>query len=169
MQTTCHGEAARELMTADVAAEAFDRIDDGLIDELRAIARLDRSVIHRLRKMLLARILYRFDRSRPFTLECALVPRLPRRLAEEISVFAAVLSEGVEAGLLTLDNPRSMARTLMLATNSLLPFGAIALKLDRREDVARRASELIDLLLDGLVQRDWLATPQQAKTISAAC
>ena len=109
------------------------------------------------------------DRIRSLRVEFALSPRLPRRLAEEISVFAAVLGEGVEAGLLAVENPRSMARTLMLATNSLLPFSALALKLDRREGVEQRASELVDLLLDGLVQRDWLDTPPQAKSLSAAC
>ena len=168
MQTACHSNTERGLVV-DAAAGAFDRIEQGMIDELRAIARLDRSVIHRLRKMLLERILYRFDRIRSLRVEFALSPRLPRRLAEEISVFAAVLGEGVEAGLLAVENPRSMARTLMLATNSLLPFSALALKLDRREGVEQRASELVDLLLDGLVQRDWLDTPPQAKSLSAAC
>jgi hypothetical protein len=168
MQTACQGNTEHGLVV-DATAGAFDRIEEGMIDELRAIARLDRSVIHRLRKMLLERILYRFDRIRSLRVEFALSPRLPRRLAEEISVFAAVLGEGVEAGLLAVENPRSMARTLMLATNSLLPFSALALKLDRREGVEQRASELVDLLLDGLVQRDWLDTPPQAKSLSAAC
>ena len=93
------------------------------VDQLRAIAASDYSVSHRLREMLLTRIL------------CgACVEALP----EEIPVFEQLLCEGQRMGTLWTMNSAAVARALVAATNGLSPSDT--------------ATQVVDLLLQGLVR-----------------
>ena len=108
--------------------------------------------------MLVERVLFRFDSVRGYShgldeLFASLRPAyLARRKAyfdAEAAVFAEVLSAGA-AGEFDCPDPPAAAETLLLATNSLLPYALSARELGRRKDVEARAARVADLLLYGL-------------------
>ena len=103
------------------------------VDRLRAIAASDYSVGHRLREMLLTRVM--FDTA---PLRC---------VHEEISVFEQVLAEGQRIGTLWVMDSLSIARALIAATNALLPLDSAS-----RSEWLKTATQVVDLLLQGLVR-----------------
>ena len=103
------------------------------VDRLRAIAASDYSVSHRLREMLLTRIM--FDAA-PL-----------RSVHDEISAFEQVLAEGQRAGALWVMDDTAIAKALIAATDALLPLDAAS-----RAEWLRTATQVVDLLLQGLVR-----------------
>jgi AcrR family transcriptional regulator len=152
----------------DVTLAAIDRVHLHTIDELRRISLLDRSVTHRIGQMLLARILFRFDQMYPYRhslpfvsrgLASALITRTQHHLEEEAEIFAPVLHEGNRACVLNAPDPPATALTLLDATNSLLPESLTLRQLEDRDGLKRKATRLIDLLLQGLIQHNLMASP----------
>jgi AcrR family transcriptional regulator len=146
----------------EVVLSHVDRIVERLKDRLREIGRSDCSSAERLRLMLLTRVLFRFDSIQHYTqslndLLAALRPGLLARRAvyfdEEAQIFAEVIGEGGRSGELSFDDDRVTAHTLLQATNGLLPYSLSTRELGEREDVERRASEVADLMLRGLLSR----------------
>ena len=108
------------------------------VERLRTIAASNYSVAHRLREMLLTRIL--FDQS----------VQLLRPADEEIFVFEQVLAEGEKSGTLWVMDGALIANALIAATNTLLPPDS-----GRHPSYGERlriATQVIDLLLQGLVR-----------------
>jgi hypothetical protein len=108
------------------------------VERLRTIAASNYSVGHRLREMLLTRIL--FDQS----------VQLLRPAYEEILVFEQVLAEGENSGTLWVMDGALIAKALIAATNTLLPPDS-----GRHPGYGERlriATQVIDLLLQGLVR-----------------
>ncbi len=93
------------------------------VDRLRAIAASDYSVSHRLREMLLTRILF----------DCNTEP-----LSAEISVFEQVLNEGQRMGTLWTMNSLAIARRSHRRHQRAFP--------------ERHGHQVVDLLLQGLVR-----------------
>ena len=109
--------------------------------------------------MLLCRILFRFDSVQGYShrldgLFESLRPRLHvearRYFEEEASIFANVLAEGPDDGWFACDDPLAVAHTMLLATNSLLPYSLNAQELGCREEVEISAERIADLLLNGI-------------------
>ncbi len=147
----------------EVVLSHVDRIVDRLKQQhLAIIARSEITAPERIRQMLLARVLYRFDSIQHYRqslndLLAALRPGLLARRAkyfeEEAQIFAEVLAEGRAAGEFQFENELATARALLEATNGLLPYSLSTAELGERDEVERRASAIAELLLQGLLNR----------------
>src|SRR4051812_46689184 len=102
----------------------------------------------RLRDMLLRRVLVRLDSVRHYShsldglfesLRPAYLARRARYFAAEARVVADLLAEGRRLGALAREDPEATAHTLLLATNSLLPYSLTARELDKHEEVKQKA------------------------------
>jgi len=148
----------------EVVLSHVDRIVDRLKQQhLAVIARSENTAPERIRQMLLARVLFRFDSIQHYTqslndLLAALRPGLLARRAkyfeEEAQLFAEVLTEGRGSGEFQFENALTTARALLEATNGLLPYSLSTHELGERDEVERRTSAIADLLLQGLLSRN---------------
>ena len=147
----------------EVVLSHVDRIVDRLKQQhLAIIARSEITAPERIRQMLLARVLFRFDSIQHYTqslndLLAALRPGLLARRAkyfeEEAQIFAEVLADGRATGEFHFDNELATASALLEATNGLLPYSLSTSELGERDEVERRTSAIADLLLQGLLSR----------------
>ena len=145
----------------ELALGTFDRMVDRLKERLRAIATGPEPACARLREMLLLRVLHRFDAAQPHsrsidelmaTLRPALLQRREVYFREEALILAEVLREGSRDGSLVTDDPESIAHTLILATNALLPAGLSTRELGRRREIESRAARIAEILLYGIAR-----------------
>lgn len=143
----------------EVVLCTIDRIVDRLVERLRAHAAGPGPAAGRVRAMLVERVLYRFDSVRDYShgldelfasLRPAYLARRGLYFAAEAEVFADVVTVGHAAGEFHAPDPQAVAEALLLATNSLLPYGLSARELGRRKDVEARVGRVADLLLFGL-------------------
>ena len=146
----------------EVTLSHVDRIVERLKERLWAIARTDADVAIRLRLMLVARVLFRFDSVQHYTqslndLLAALRPNLLARRAryfeEEARVFAEVLNEGGRTGVFNVNDTLSTAFALLHATNSLLPYSLSTSELGERVEIKEKTEHIDDLLLRGLLRK----------------
>lgn len=147
----------------EVVLSHVDRIVDRLKQQhLAVIARSKHTALERIRQMLLARVLFRFDSIQHYTqslndllaaLRPGLLARRARYFEEEAQIFADVLAEGRASGEFEIENEMAAARALLEATNGLLPYSLSTNELGEREEVERRTAAIADLLLRGLLSR----------------
>src|SRR5438046_8519997 len=132
----------------EIALARVDRIVDRLNERLRAIADSNGSAAARLRRMLLERVLFRFDSVQHYTeslsdvlaaIRPALLVRHNRHFDEEERVFAALLKEGKSDGEVGFKDMRGTARALLVATNALLPYWLSTRGLGKRKTVDAQA------------------------------
>jgi AcrR family transcriptional regulator len=151
----------------EVALCSIDRLIDRVQEQLGLIAHNGDGVSNRLRQMLITRILYRFDNLHQDSqsLDQLLAALRPAFLARrqlyfdaEAEIFAEILNEGCHLGTFEFKDALTTAHTLLLATNSLLPYSLSARELGNREEVEQKISRIADLLVYGLLRRD----PSQA-------
>ena len=95
------------------------------------------------------------------SLRPAYMARRARYFAAEARVVAGLLAEGRRLGAFACDDPEATAYTLLLATNSLLPYSLTARELGTREDVKQKALRIADLLLAGLRPRPTAPNPRE--------
>lgn len=140
----------------EVVLSRIDRMVEHLAGELRRIAASDLDTDAKLHAMLAARVLYRFDFAKPYAqsldemltaIRAELYARREKHFALEARVFADVLEA---AGF---RDAETIARSLLLATNALLPGSLTVRQLGRREAVEERVSNIASLLVDGLRYR----------------
>ncbi len=143
----------------EIALSHVDRIVERLKKELTTIAGENISADKKIRNMLLMRVLFRFDSVQHYTqslndLLSALRPNLllrrERYFHEESKLFASVIDEGISAGIFESVDSGKAAETLLLATNSLLPFSLSTDELGAREDIEARTLHIANLLIRGL-------------------
>lgn len=146
----------------EVTLSHVDRIVERLKERLWAIARTDADVAIRLRLMLVARVLFRFDSVQHYTqslndLLAALRPKLLARRAryfeDEARVFAEVLNEGARARVFNVEDALSTAFALIHATNALLPYSLSTTELGEREEIKEKTEHIADLILSGLLRK----------------
>ena len=156
----------------EVTLSHIDRIVERLKGRLWAIARSDADVAIRLRLMLVARVLFRFDSVQHYTqslndLLAALRPKLLARRAryfeEEARVFAEVLGEGERAGVFDVGDTLSTAFALLHATNSLLPYSLSTNELGERDEIKEKTEHIADLILSGLLRTQNAHAPQRRR------
>jgi len=149
-----HFESKEELFLSSI-----DRVVERLVAELARIAGRSAPPAERLRSMLVARVLFRFDCVRGYyqsldemlaSLRGAYLERRETYFEKEAEVLARVVAQGVQGGDLESNDPLASAQTLVLATNSLLPYSLSARELGSRRTVEEEAARLADLLLAGL-------------------
>lgn len=150
-----HFPSKEELVLAHV-----DRIAGAVVGKLRELAAADDPVERRLRRMLVLRVLHRFDSVAHYSqslsglLSSVRAPLLARRqghFEKEAAVFEDVLREGSRRGELDCPDPRSAALVLIQSTNAHLPFNLSARELGRREEVEAQVGRISDLLIKGLL------------------
>ena len=145
----------------EIALSSIDRVVERLLDVLRGIAAEARGPAdERLRRMLITRVLFRFDSVHRYhqsldslfeALRPAYMARRSRYFAAEAAVFADVIADGQRQNVFGADgDPTGLAHTLLLATNALLPYGLSARELGERSEIEARITAIADLLLDGL-------------------
>jgi AcrR family transcriptional regulator len=146
----------------EVALASIDRVVEGVLAALRAIAAERRRVDARLRDMLVTRVMVRFDRVAAYhegletlfaDLRPAYLARRERYFTAEAQIFADVLADGLRVRALATDDPMTTAHDLLLATNSLIPYGLSPRELGDRDAVEQRCQRLARLLLDGVRRR----------------
>jgi AcrR family transcriptional regulator len=147
----------------EVVLSHVDRIVDRLKQQhLAVIARSKHTALERIRQMLLARVLFRFDSIQHYTqslndllaaLRPGLLARRARYFEEEAQIFAEVLAEGRASGEFEIENEAAAAQALLEATNGLLPYSLSTNELGERDEVERRTLAIADLLLRGLLSR----------------
>lgn len=147
----------------EIVLSHIDRIVERLKERLRSIAGENIAPGERLRKMLLTRVLFRFDSVQHYTMSlndllAALRPQyLARRktyFADEAQIFADIIAEGQQSGDFARDDDAlKIAETLLLGTNSLLPYSLSAGELGEREEIEEKVARLANLLLSGVLRR----------------
>ena len=145
----------------EIVLSHVDRIVERLKGRLRAIARTDADAAIRLRLMLLARVLYRFDSVQHYTqslndllaaLRAGLLARRALYFDAEAQIFAEVLEEGREAGEFQFADALETAYALLHATNALLPYSLSTAELGERAEVQDKTTRIADLILNGLLR-----------------
>lgn len=146
----------------DIALSHIDRIIERLKNRLADIAARPTSCDRRLKEMLIERVLFRFDSVQHYTqslndllskIRPSLLERRKRHFEEEARIFAALVKEGIEAGEFAKVNVNETARSLLLATNSLLPYSLSTQELGERREIEKRASALAELIVHGLTAK----------------
>ena len=146
----------------EITLSHVDRIIERLKERLWAIARTDADVAIRLRLMLVARVLFRFDSVQHYTqslndllaaLRPSLLARRARYFEDEARIFAEVLDEGARAGVFNVGDTLSTAFALLHATNSLLPYSLSTTELGERDEIKEKTEHIADLILTGLLRK----------------
>lgn len=146
----------------EIALSHIDRIIERLKTRLEAISSKNLPIQQRLREMLIERVVFRFDSVQHYTqgfndllskIRPSLLDRRKRYFEEESRIFARLIKEGIAAGEFQATKPDDAARSLIVATNSLLPYSLSTQELGERAEIKRRVSSLADLLLTGLIAR----------------
>ena len=143
----------------EVALCRIDRVIERLNSELKQMANGDESPIIRLRRMLMLRVMYRFDSVQHYTesinhvmaaIRPALLERRKHYFEEEARILAVVLKEGRRSGDFFFKDARPTAHALLTATNSLLPYSLSPKELGERESLEEQTGRIVNLLLGGL-------------------
>ena len=125
----------------DIALSHIDRIIERLKARLEQIESKKTSCERRLKEMLIERVIFRFDSVQHYTqslndllsnIRPRLLDRRKRHFEEESGIFARLIKEGVDAGEFAKVNVNETARSLLLATNSLLPYSLSTQELGER-------------------------------------
>ncbi|MGH9948254.1 MAG: TetR/AcrR family transcriptional regulator [Pyrinomonadaceae bacterium] len=145
----------------EIALSHIDRIIGRLNNNLHEIANSRAPVDTRLRKMIVERVLYRFDSVQHYSqslneLLAQLRPRLLDRrkkyFESESKIFAGVLEEGRKARVFTFKDKNAVAWALLDATNALLPYSLSAYELGERAEIEKKTANVADLILNGLLK-----------------
>ena len=146
----------------EIALSHIDAIIERLKTRLHQIALKKTACDKRLREMLIERVIFRFDSVQHYTrslddifakIRQQLLDRRRRYFGEEAKIFAKLIKEGVDSGAFAKINPDDAARSLLIATNSLLPYSLSTQELGERKEIHKRVSELADMLLKGVIAR----------------
>lgn len=136
-----------------------DRIVDAVCDEMERIRASNAPAPEKLRAMLLARVLIRFDRVSGYreslndllaVVRASLLERRERHFAREIDILAAAIRDGQHAGAFAAGNAARLARALLLATNNFLPYALSPRELGDRRSLQRDAKDVAELLVTAL-------------------
>ena len=143
----------------EIVLSHVDRIVERVLERLKALGESDADPAAKLREMLVARVMLRFDSVQQYSesisevlrdLRSALLERRERYFEREAEMIALVLKEGQRARAFRRHDAIGTARALVAATNSLLPFNLSTRELGKRKDVEQAVQRIADLLLNGL-------------------
>ena len=146
----------------EIALSHIDRIVERLKNSLAEIANSRGNAEARLRKMIVQRVLYRFDSVQHYSqslneLLASIRPRLLERrrkyFDQEAALFTSVLEEGKKTGAFAIKDPKGAAEAVLDATNALLPYSLSAYELGERAELLKKTMNVADLILNGLKKR----------------
>ena len=139
----------------------IDRIVERVLDELKRIAARVADAGEKMREMLLARVLIRFDAVQHYTesldellgsLRSKVIERRKQYFKDEAQVLAAVIRDGQTSGVFRAGKSQEIAAAFITATNALLPASLSTQELGERAQVRRRVLAVAELMLGGLYQ-----------------
>jgi AcrR family transcriptional regulator len=143
----------------EVVLSTVDRIVERVCTAMEEAAARDASAPERLRAMLLARVLVRFEAVAAYSaslhdllasIRAALLARRMQHFEWEIGVLAGVIAGAQEDGELKAGPPRRIARALVVATNAFLPYALSPAELGDAKRLRREAGDVIDIVIDGI-------------------
>lgn len=143
----------------EIAISFIDRVNQRVRAKLQEVAESDAPPAEKIRQMLVARVMVRLETARNHDksiddLLAAVRPLLhscrQRWHEAEAEVIACVLREGRATGDFCIDDEMAVARTVILATNSMLPYNQCARQLGERGEIEDATGQIADLLLNGL-------------------
>jgi AcrR family transcriptional regulator len=146
----------------EIVLSHIDRIIEQLKGKLAAIAKDEQEADVRLEKMLVLRVIHRFESVQHYTqnLNDMLAAIRPNFLArresyfeKEARIFVAVIEEGQKSGKFADGDAFEIAESLILATNALLPFSLTVPELGARSEIEEKTRRVARLLLQGLCRR----------------
>ncbi|MBK7644560.1 MAG: TetR/AcrR family transcriptional regulator [Planctomycetes bacterium] len=144
---------------ADLFLATIGKLVDGLLGRLEQELRGSGTPTQRLLAMLELRVLYRFDGVADHyksldelmaNLRPAYLERREHWFEAEARIFARAIEEGMRTGEFARGDASVLARTLVTATNALLPYSLSPRELGSRKDVERTVADLAALLVRGL-------------------
>ncbi len=152
-----HFSSKEELVLSHI-----DRIIERLLYELRRIASSNFPPHKKVKDMLIARVLTRFESVRNYSqslndllsaVRASLMARRQIHFEKEAEILAQALQEGIETGVFQMNNVKETADALIWATNSMLPYSLTPKELGRKKDIEDLVSRIADLLIGGLNAR----------------
>lgn len=141
----------------------IDRIVDAVCDEMERLRASSAPAPEKLKAMLLARVLIRFDRVSGYrdslndllsVIRGSLLERRERHFAREIEILAAAIRDGQHGGAFVSGNAVRFARALLLATNNFLPYALSPRELGDRRSLQRDARDVAELLVTALTNEN---------------
>ena len=147
---------------SDIALSHVDRIVERLKVNLEELAESKGAPDLKLRKMIMERVMYRFDSVQHYSqslneLLASVRPQLLKRrrsyFDQEAEIFAHVLAAGKKAGIFAVKDTKAYAGAVLDATNALLPYSLSAYELGDRAELEKKASTVADLILNGIRKR----------------
>jgi AcrR family transcriptional regulator len=154
----------------EVVLSTVDRIVERVCTAMKGEVARNASAPDRLRAMLRARVLVRFEAVAAYSaslndllgsIRAALLARRVQHFEQEIDVLARAIAGGQEAGELTAGAPRRIARALVLATNSFLPYALSPDELGDAKRLRREAGDVIDIVVDGVTASNPASNPSR--------
>jgi AcrR family transcriptional regulator len=139
----------------EIALACIDRMAGRVLARMRVLAGATAAPAVRLRRMLVGRVLGRFDYARAHSASLdeilgAIRPALLARRAEHFRAESLVVAQVLrEARALAPREARETAHAMILATNALLPYSLGVREMGRRAEIARRAGRIADLVIRG--------------------
>lgn len=143
----------------EIALSQIDRIIERLKKKLIDVAERRSSAADRLAKMLITRVIFRCESVHHYSqgindllaqLRPQLLERRKKYFEEEAALLSHVIAEGQAGGEFIDGNALEFARTLVTATNSLLPYSLSAYELGDLKAVEGETKTVADLLIRGL-------------------
>jgi AcrR family transcriptional regulator len=151
-----HFPTKRDLMLSHV-----DRIVREVVRQLREVAEGPAHPTAKIRRMLILRVMLRFDSVQHYAdslgevlrdLRSALLERREHYFAAEARFFAAVLGQGQKSGAFRVTDRAATADSLVEATNAVLPFNLTEQELNHRLKFQKRVEQIADLLVNALIE-----------------
>ncbi|CAN5343932.1 TetR/AcrR family transcriptional regulator [soil metagenome] len=143
----------------ELGLASIGRVVENAITECEQIAAERIDPLARLRKVLIRRVMSRVLAVQDYHHgldELFLVVRpvyMIRRKAffkQERLLIAGLLQQARESGQVQFEGPETTAHCLLVATNAFLPYSLSARELGKPEEVERRLTALVDILLRGI-------------------
>ncbi len=149
--------AKRDLMLSHV-----DRIVREVLRQLKNVAEGTERPELKIRRMLILRVMRRFDSVQHYAeslsevlreLRSLLLERRGYYFEAEAKIFAAVLRQGQKTGVFRVTDRVATANSLVEATNAVLPFNLTEQELNHRSKFQKRVEQIADLLVSALTER----------------
>ncbi len=146
----------------EIALSHVDRIVERVKTELESIAESRLAPSEKIRQMLMARVLVRFDNVRHYTrninelladLRPQLLERRRKHFRLEAKVFVRVIENGQQSGAFHTGDAAKLAESFLTATNALLPASLTARELGKKSELQEKVLRLANLMLEGLEAR----------------
>jgi AcrR family transcriptional regulator len=146
----------------EVALSCCGRLALRTSERLRSLSRAAGTPAERLKKMIVERVMMKFDAVSGFgesldeilaDLRQTIFERREKWMAVEAEILAEVLIEGRLLGAFSCDDAVSTAYTILTATSGLMPASLSPKEMADREGVRAKATQIAELMISGLQRR----------------